>query len=238
MSVFTVHLLRVDTLNDSRILIITDIAYTPCLRWPSCPDGTYCTFRHQVPIPVPMIMSAPLSLPTNGVTMPEMVATMPNPLRPVASQESLPCGAYEINGTTYFIPPVASWPPNSMFYDHATVVHNGYDSATSQHEVSFEASDYVYDQAMHPAGPVNQQAYDWSDPGVYEVNAPVEEWSAPVQDPDAPATPDLEDPAIVLTSTREDEFPYRPPKNQRVGHTRRISVQMKKVDTLSLTAAA
>lgn len=169
--------------------------------------------------------------------MPGMVATIPNPLPPVPSQGPLQYGSYEINGTTYFTPqvPVAPIPLNPIFYDHATIAHNGYDSALYQLDASFKASNYVYDsnQAMHPAA--DWQAHDWSDPQVSESHIPEEQYSGFVQDSDQPATPDLED---SVTSAREGEFPYRPPKNQRVGHARRISVQLKKVDTSSLTAAA
>ena len=61
---------------------------------------------------------------------------------------------------------------------------------------------------------------------------------SPIQQ-DAPALP-LSSPAMLrgdLDSTttpgkamvtQEDEFPYQPPKDQRVGHARRISVNIKK----------
>jgi hypothetical protein len=172
--------------------------------------------------------------------MPGMVVAIPNPLQPAPSQASLQCGSYEINGTTYFTPqvPVAPLPPNPMFYDHATIAHDSYDSAIytySQPDTSFKAPNYVYDQATYPEP--DWQAHNWSNPQVLESNMPEEQGSVTMQDSNQPATSDFDEPSPRLTSTREDEFPYRPPKNQRVGHARRISVQIK-VDTLSLTAAA
>jgi len=179
-----------------------------------------------------MTVPPPLALPPTRVTMPEMVATIPNHLQPTPSRASLSCDSYEINGTTYFNPQVSVAPlsPNPpMFYDHA-ITHNGYDSAIyaySHPSTSFEAFNYVYDQGI--CAGADWQAHNGSDPHFLEGNV---QCSVPVQDGDQPTTFD----APIVTSTQEDEFPYRPPKNQRVGHARRISVQMKKVDTLSLTA--
>ncbi|KAG0704184.1 hypothetical protein DFH29DRAFT_394824 [Suillus ampliporus] len=217
--------------------VIPYIPYTPCLRWPNCPDGTYCGFRHHIAIPIPAPVTAPLPLllPLTDVRVPEMTAAMPNHMPSVSSQTSaFPCGSYEINGTTYFTPqaPAVPLPTNPpVFYDHATIAHSiyGYPGGT------FEASNHVYDQGVYPDA--EQETHKSPDPQRLGSNEPKEQLSVHVQHSIQPATSDPEAAVDRLTSTQANEFPYRPPKTQRVGHARRISVQMKK-DTLSLIAAA
>ncbi|KAG1737528.1 uncharacterized protein EDB91DRAFT_1249651 [Suillus paluster] len=211
------------------------IPYTPCLRWPNCPDGTYCAFRHHIAIPIPVPVPAPLPLPypPTDAKIPEMASAMPNHIPPVSSQASaFPCRSYEINGTTYFTPqtPAVPLPTNpTMFYDHATICAHSYPG-------TFEAPDHVYNQGVYPDG--DRESHKSLDPQLLESNEPEEQSSVYVQHAIQHAT---SDPGVAmdrLISTQANEFPYRPPKHQRVGHARRISIQMKKADALSLIAAA
>ncbi|KAG1752206.1 hypothetical protein EDB19DRAFT_1097752 [Suillus lakei] len=195
------------------------VAYTPCFRWPNCSDGAYCAFRHHVAIPVSVSAPAPLPLPLPSIGI--RVPVIPNYGPPVSSETSaLPCGSYEIDGTTYFTPqiPVVSLPTSPpMFFDHATIAHSIYDStiyARSYPGGTLEASDHLYDQGTYPDG--DWELHNSSDHQLLEINKLEEQLSDHVQDIIPLATSDPEAAVDRFTSTQTNEFPYRPPKNQRL----------------------
>ncbi|KAG2126575.1 hypothetical protein DEU56DRAFT_822010 [Suillus clintonianus] len=214
------------------------VAHTPCPRWPNCSDGACCAFQHPGSIPVAPA-PLPLPLPSTGIRVPAIQNDGP----PVSSETSaLPCGLYEINGTKYFGPHMSVVPlptSPSMLYDHATIAHSVCDPtiyARNYPGGTLEASSHVYDQGTYPDG--DWKIHNSSDPQLLEINKPKEQLSVPVQEVIRLST---SDPGAVVdrfTSTQTSEFPYRPPENQRLGHAKRISVQMKKVEALSLTENA
>ncbi|KAI9460687.1 hypothetical protein HD554DRAFT_2176539 [Boletus coccyginus] len=136
------------------------------------------------------------------------------------TQNGLPSGSYEMNGTTYFPPsmPSALSPPPMTSY-------------------SIPAHPVPYNHPMAPVYPY------YAPPSPTRNELPViprlEEYQmSPIQHDALPlplSSPFALNDDLGLTTTtgkptvtQEHEFPYRPPKNQRVGHARRISVNIKK----------
>lgn len=126
----------------------------------------------------------------------------------------LPIGAYEISGTTYF-PAVRAQP---LHFEQAVPAPNHHS--------------YYFQNFRHPAGDVCGEPSSQNE-SVFPTFNPLGETRATpnqhVSDPASSQGPEVD---CTRTHTDESEFPYRPPKNQRVGHVRRISVPIKKMGDL------
>lgn len=202
---------------------------------------------------LPATAAAPI--PSTAAPLPVMQHSVYPPPQPQTqivpsseTQNGLPSGSYEMNGTTYFPPsmpsalsplPMTSYsiPAHPVLYNHPMApVYPYYAPPT------LPASYYNIPNQMRDIGPVTSFDPFSSDPMMLSelpVIPRLEEYQmSPVQH-DAPPLPlsspfalndDLGSTVTIgkPTVTQEHEFPYRPPKNQRVGHARRISVNIKK----------
>ncbi|KAH7928384.1 hypothetical protein BV22DRAFT_1192932 [Leucogyrophana mollusca] len=214
------------------------IRYTPCGEWPNCERGPYCTFQHPVsvaplaPVPIPVYSPPPViasHLSHLGAAMPIPEIACPSRLASGTSQASvLPYGAYEINGTTYYPPQVLN--PQFPYGQSAP------ESYPQQDQTPIYPQPDLYDQSWIPQCPSTDDVFTTND-GVVADGQWVPPPTTPVEThPEievASTDSTLEAEAARLTSTQDDEFPYRPPKNQRVGHARRVSVSMKKLDGIN-----
>ena len=119
----------------------------------------------------------------------------------------LPVGTCQVGGTTYF--PVAR--PPLFGFDRAVPPpdHNSYSWRNF-----YQATGDVYGQPSSHIGTA------------FSTHRPLVETS-PNQHASNAATTQVPEVDSTRTHTDESEFPYRPPKNQRVGHVRRISVAIK-----------
>lgn len=129
------------------------------------------------------------------------------PSLPSRDIQNLPVGTYEIRGTTYF--PVAL--PQPMHHDQAM--------SRPVHQCLQQS----YQSTEEPS----------SEPRLQSQGAPFRR--SPVSSPHHrdQRMPDFSNTVQVaqmdsILTTNESEFPYRPRKNQQVGHARRISVAIKK----------
>ncbi|KAF9233897.1 hypothetical protein BU15DRAFT_79642 [Melanogaster broomeanus] len=150
----------------------------------------------------------------------------------------LPAGAFQINGTTYFSPPVAhAPPPPPAVTTHPIPVPYGQPypyyppPPTNCHAAYGPSVDLWYQTSFDPF------ASDAEIPGklplvstqdVVTIVVPpintLHHFHEYRRSASAHQTPKAE----RRTSTQEHEFPYRPPKNQQMGHARRVSVNIKK----------
>lgn len=124
----------------------------------------------------------------------------------------LPIGAYEISGTTYF--PVVRAQP--LHFDQAVPAPNHH---------SYYCQDFY-----QPAGDVCGEPRSQNESVLPTFKPLGEIRDTPIQHISDPAITQGPEVDRTRTHTDESEFPYRPPKNQRVGHVRRISVPIKKMD--------
>ena len=166
---------------------------------------------------------------------------------PSEIQTSLPMGTYEMNGTTYFpasVPSVPAPPPVTYslavhpvpykppmapaypYYAPPTLPAGYYDipnqTTVLDPQTSFDP--FASDPMMSTELPVIPRLEDYQmSPIQHDVlQLPLSSPFAPIGDLGLTST------TGKPTATQEHEFPYRPPKNQRVGHARRISVNIKK----------
>ncbi|KAH7882966.1 hypothetical protein F5I97DRAFT_158428 [Phlebopus sp. FC_14] len=145
----------------------------------------------------------PLLMPVAFVVPPAVALNTDTP-PDATGTPTLPTGTYAMNGTTYF-------PPLQTFASHP-ILHNQSPTVYDQSPNCVPAHDSV----TEPWYPHELQSYLPDTP----PNA------ASPSDPFSTASPGTE--VNKLTTTQENVFPYRPPRNQRVGHARRISVNIKK----------
>ncbi|KAG8216029.1 hypothetical protein J3R82DRAFT_8023 [Butyriboletus roseoflavus] len=212
--------------------------YWPNYTWQPC-QPFYATVPAPTAVPIP-VTAAPSSVVQHSIYPPPQPQAQTVP--PSATQTSLPLGAYEVNGTTYFPTSMPSVPaPAPVTY--SVPVH----PASYHHPM-----DRVYPYYAPPTLPgscddIRNQTTDVRPQTSFDPFA-----SDPMMTSELPVIPRLEDYQIspiqhdvlplplsspsVLTTTKdklEHEFPYRPPTHQRVGHARRISVNIKKQDRAS-----
>ncbi|KIJ63636.1 hypothetical protein HYDPIDRAFT_41040 [Hydnomerulius pinastri MD-312] len=220
----------------------------PPWYWPGQPYSTYLPYY--IPsYPVPVQAAVPVPPP------PPAPAMQPNNYQPPTTTEvpaGLPTGAFEINGTTYFQPPAAPAPPPAFithpipahpipyrqmmhapapYYppppppNYHTVNDFGVDPG-AWYQPPFDpfASDPVIPEEL-PTSPLEPQVHHPAP--IYPSATIFQSVSLSQRTPELDVSPpDAE--MDRQTMTQEHEFPYRPPKNQRVGHARRISVTIKK----------
>lgn len=228
--------------------MLNDLSDQP-MYWPNYTWQPYQPYYATAPpttvVPVP-VTAAPSSVIQQSVHPPPQTRAQTVPLS--ETQTSLPLGAYEVNGTTYFptsmpsVPPPApvtySIPVHPVSYSHPmapaypcyappTLPVSYYDVPDQRTNVRRQTSfdPFASDPMMTSQLPVIPQLEDYQMSCIwYDVPPP------PLSPPSAP-TGDLvsttnDKPPVIRNS--EHEFPYRPPKDQRVGHARRISVNIKK----------
>lgn len=164
------------------------------------PSGFYWPVPCSVPHPFPVNTIHPPLAPTMGTGQGGYAQY---PCAPDAYH--LPAGAYEIAGTTYF--PIVNAQP------------------------------FCYDQAM-PAPGYYQDCYQPRSvfPGFHSgetpspYGSPEENYCGPLSQIGSESSPAQESQVAKDSHIDESEFPFRPPKHQQVGHVRRITVVVKKVD--------
>ncbi|KAF9224802.1 hypothetical protein BS17DRAFT_879625 [Gyrodon lividus] len=211
--------------------------YWPSHFWPPHP-AYYASYPAPVTITVPIPSAVSLPPPSTVTQHSDY------PLQaPIEVSGGLPTGAFEINGTTYFSPPTAHAPPPPPPAFMAPVHQVSYSQMipppcpyypppppTNYHTTGGPSVDSWRQASFDPFG--SEAVITEGLPVVPRLQgyhlAPVRPCTLP-----PPRTaelgvnqPDTE--ADTQTSTQEHEFPYRPPNNQRVGHARRISVNIKK----------
>lgn len=208
------------------------------MYWPNYTWQPYQPYYATVPaataVPVPVTV-APSSVMQHSIYPPLQSETQAVP--PSDTQTSLPSGAYEMNGTTYFptsVPSVPapapySVPVHSAPYHHPMVqaypyyapptLPASYNQPTSVRlQTSFDP--FSPDSMMNSELRVIPRLEDYQmSPIQHDVlSLPPSALSALTGD-------------LALTTNKdkpEHDFPYRPPTTQRIGHARRISVNVKK----------
>ncbi|KAF8452497.1 hypothetical protein L210DRAFT_3518778 [Boletus edulis BED1] len=204
--------------------------------WPNHTWQPYLPYYAAVPAMSISATAGLCSVAQQGVYPPSQppVQTVP----PRETQTSLPMGSYEVHGTTYF-PAAPPPPPSSMpvhpipfnptvtpaypYYAPPALHAGHYDIHNRTTDVGPQASfdPFASDRMMPSELPVIPRLEDYQmSPVQQDVLMP------PLSSPSAPSG--LTTTSDKLTATKEHEFPYRPLKDQRVGHARRISVNIKK----------
>ncbi|KIK99544.1 hypothetical protein PAXRUDRAFT_822619 [Paxillus rubicundulus Ve08.2h10] len=206
-------------------------------HWPAQPWQLHPAYYGSYPVPAPTALSLP---PPSAV----MQHSEYPPQAPTELPSGLPTGSVEINGTTYFSPLATHVPPPPPLA-YITAVHQvpygqiipppwpyypppppkNYDTGHSPgadmwHQTPFDpfASDAIVPEEFIVSQSQNH------------YHAPVPHYTfPPPRTPPVQHEPTTE--ADIQTPTQENEFPYRPPKNQRIGHARRISVNIKQQST-------
>ncbi|KAF8842814.1 hypothetical protein BDN67DRAFT_311751 [Paxillus ammoniavirescens] len=209
--------------------------YRPCQPWQPHP-AYYASYPVPVPtgVPMPTVLSLPPSsaVMQHGDYLPQVPTELPS---------GLPTGSVEINGTTYFSPLTTHVPPPPPLayiapvyqapYGHIippsypyhppplpTNYHTAHSpSADMWHQTPFDP--FASDAPVPEELPISQSQNHYL--------APVHHYTFPPARPPALGVHQPTTEADGQTPTQENEFPYRPPKNQRIGHARRISVNIK-----------
>ena len=158
---------------------------------------------------------------------------------PNETQTNLPLGAYEVDGTTYFPPQMPSAPTPPMtcpapihpapynqtlplvcpYYGPPPIPVNYYDVPLP---TSFDP--FSSDPMAPHELPVIPRLEDHQISPIQRDDCP-RLLSLPSMLPRDSASMNIAD---KPQGTHEHEFPYHPPKEQRVGHARRISINIKK----------
>lgn len=177
--------------------------YTPCLAWPECSSGERCAFKH------PALLQSPCLEFMDVIAPPQSLVQA---TRNLAS----PYGSHQLNGTTYF--PILPSP----------VVHipQAYESACT-------AQNSIHERSEREASLSGAISLEENRSPSWSLADPEDARHPGLSSEAAGVTGTSEADTDRLTFTAEDEFPFRPPKNQRVGHARRISVAIKVRDDSS-----
>ncbi|EMD33358.1 hypothetical protein CERSUDRAFT_117976 [Gelatoporia subvermispora B] len=222
--------------------------HTPCLAWPNCPQGPLCGFKHPEPV-IPKVSWIPQpGSGSIGNAIAERSGSNPSsspfrntvPTYPTGAADSPISGAFQFQGTTYF--PMLSQvapAPQPMFVPPGPPVSlpplwaPPYDWQPQQ-------TPEIFREFRVPELPQMSPAY------TYE----------PMQTPAQMSSLSLQDAALqalaranagrnslsAMTPIRQDqpelEFPYVPPREQRAGHARRVSVVVKSKDESDIRSAA
>ena len=225
--------------------VLIDLSDNP-MYWPNYTWQPYQPYYAAIPataaVPIPSTGAPPSAMQHSVCPAPQPQAqTGPSS----ETQNSLPLGSYEMNGTTYFPAPIPSAPPPPPYsipvhpvpYNHPvapvypyyappTLLAGYYDIPNQMRDVgsvtSFDPFDS--DPMMHIELPVIPRLEDYQMSPIQHDVLPLSLASPFAPSDDLGLTITTGKPAV----TQEHEFPYRPPKNQRVGHARRISVNIKK----------
>lgn len=167
------------------------------MAWSTCPNIKVCAFKHPEPLHT---VSMSLTCP------PSYISTNTD-----AGLTYLP---QVVNGTTYFpipapTPQVFTTPP--FHYDDMSTSHTSI-FTTDPHNVSYFDPFSCQSASGEELKPVAALPGPDSDA---EQGNHIREALSRTEEFDH------------NTSTEDHEFPYRPPRNQRVGHARRFSVTLK-----------
>ncbi|GBE90081.1 hypothetical protein BKA93DRAFT_797033 [Sparassis latifolia] len=198
------------------------VRHTPCLAWPNCQKGVLCPYKHPEPV-IPKVHALPVAVES---------PTHMQPLSPVDS--TLP-PVYQYNGTTYFpYPPQGPVSPSQL--EPSRAWPRTYEPWRQPYIALSQSRNY---------GHTSPEVRPWRDRPIYEVGPPpapvsfqprayTPPFAPPVQDviqaaPSSQSALEYQ-PAVESAGppiTAPHEFPYVPPKNQRSGHARRVSVALK-----------
>jgi len=231
------------------------VRHTPCLAWPNCSKGALCPFKHPEPIipKVPMlphsIESTPSLQPPSPVdgTLSRAVQFQGTTYFPVSPQNSVSPPARPT-----FRPPVPAYDPRRP-YDIMPIQSHMFTSPPWQPPASPHASN-TSGYSVDSQRPPNTMAFNyqptivsppWRDRAIYSTGplagqsaAPTAAQAAAKRESSIPRSSliyqaIMED--LTKLAPQEEQFPYVPPKSQRVGHARRVSVTLKsKEDTDAL----
>ncbi|KAI0951493.1 hypothetical protein AcW1_008527 [Taiwanofungus camphoratus] len=188
------------------------VRHTPCLAWPNCQKGVLCPYKHPEPI-IPKVPALPLSTESPARVHP------PSPL-----EANLP-GAYQYQGTTYF-PLISQAPLSSLGAEPQPEWNHQYETwrpmlfaPPSSYEPPSPRTVPLQDRLIYEAEPIPVPAppSDYAQEGLQSF-ANIPQPNFVYRSAGQSRRPSV---------TEDDEFPYVPPKNQRVGHARRISVTLK-----------
>ncbi|KAI0077794.1 hypothetical protein K474DRAFT_1037501 [Panus rudis PR-1116 ss-1] len=211
--------------------------HTPCLAWPNCAKGAFCNFKHPEPL---------ISQPARPAESSPIQANHQSQSPPMAFN---PPGTVQVRGTTYF--QVAPPPPPPA------ITHSGLAAPPtySQPMAQQPSPQYSYSLSYSPLAPSVPSGYSPYSPASIPFLSPVYEarpslppvsvapmTAPPPEDPHrftAGGSSGALDTQILTPEVRSstapsvarsegiEEFPYKPPAQQRLGHTRRYSVSTK-----------
>lgn len=141
---------------------------------------------------------------------------------------------WEMDGTTYFLPIVAPVPryAGPVPFMHEQAFH-GWMGDTQSKAESLVQSLVESPQPIVPipTGPLTSNPEVSQGGGVKAISGLEEKGS----NSRMTAPPEMAPIAENRLTTNHDEFPYRPSKNQRSGHARRISVAIKSKESLGMS---
>ncbi|KAH9926534.1 hypothetical protein B0H21DRAFT_139418 [Amylocystis lapponica] len=228
------------------------VPHTPCLVWPNCHKGTLCPYKHPEPIirRVPMLPSPPRMQPPSprGSTLSGAYQYSGTTYFPVSQAPQTPFQAqaprsmwsypYETWRPMYnsnvppggYVPSSPEAPPwiDSRSWDNHVAWNNR--PQWEEHLAQPRADPPIYEvgpfpMALPPPPRKNAHAIP-ATPQSDHIPGPVVQIAPSTPSPSYPYQP-LRESNFTQMSTKEDEFPYVPQKNQRVGHARRVSVTLK-----------
>ncbi|TFY61665.1 hypothetical protein EVJ58_g4366 [Rhodofomes roseus] len=237
------------------------IRHTPCLQWPNCTKGALCQYKHPEPIipkpPSPVETTLGGAVQYQGTTyfplQSQLPVSPPAPSAPIPSmriyepqrsnEPMVPMGYGAYLGSPpwqHQISPVAHSSP--MQYS------TSYSSMSSMDAPGFRARRTAHPAPMPPSYGLQPRTPPFRDRFIYSAHppqaqqAPDRAQSMHHRDASIPRTTVPVPPSIVedlrklsVAEEAEDQFPYVPPKTQRVGHARRVSVALRsKEDTDAL----
>lgn len=217
------------------------------MYWPSYTWQPYQQYYAAVPVTaaVPVRTSmAPSSTTQHSTYRPQPQPSVPT-VPPMDTQSSLPLGTYQVNGTTYFpaqIPSVpdpvtCSIPVHPALFSHTMPAAYPYYAPPPLVASRYDMPNQILDAL--PQTSFNPFSSDPMVPNELPVIPRLEDYQiSPIQQDDLPrllsspfaltrgvgSTNATDKPKVV----QDQEFPYQPPKNQQVGHARRISINVKK----------
>ncbi|RDX41964.1 hypothetical protein OH76DRAFT_1411656 [Lentinus brumalis] len=232
--------------------------HTPCLAWPNCRRGPLCPLKH----PEPYISNSPTTSPADRPAM--LQPSVPG------HADAVPRGAMQYPGMFYFnvpsqrppsLPPPLSHPPQAptMTSQPPVVFTNPWEGWQMQVPYTSAAMSYTPMAVTAPSWPTvgfsessnyspavpyfAVSAYD--DPTLPQPSAPGYEDAVPRQTHMSNYTyhpvPVDEAPQPRSFSTPNEDFPYVPPKDQRNGHAKRVSVSLQNkeaMDALGLDSSS
>ena len=219
-------------------------AHTPCLAWPNCRRGPLCPYKH----PEPYVSNSPQASPAQ-----HLAAIQPPPSQP----DTVPRGAIQHNGMFYFGMPQAQPPAPSLPQPLALASSGLQPRVIFTNPWEPWPAPFTSPMGM-PFTPATVNPPTWQGVGasgagqppmfspvggpqpmfnfMFNEPQPAPPIPAPPYQSHPPAEPSSQKPASFSVyappAASENEFPYVPPKDQRVGHARRVSVTIKSKEDL------
>ncbi|KAI0791217.1 hypothetical protein C8Q75DRAFT_805576 [Abortiporus biennis] len=219
------------------------VPHTPCLAWPNCSRGALCAYKHPEPLMPKMSDVLP---PPPPPAQPQQKPPSPILVIPTGS---LQYQGTQYQGTTYFpvsspggIPQVQPAPvgvsqPSPHYtwttYSPIASAPSGY-SPYSPESNPFPSPYYETGPSLPPVTVAQQTGSSYTDGNMYpNMRFPVQmsegTWVGENQDVEE-KTPTATYKESTDSEVVIEEFPYKPPTQQRPGHARRISVALKSKD--------